>query len=78
MKFYQGVRLKNTENLSHFGLQKYETLKFQRGYAKNAPQIVVEVKDIELSGEFDINGKIIADESVFTIYLGKIIEKINI
>ena len=40
--------------------------------------IGLQVKDIELSGEFDMNGKIIPDESVFTIYLGKIIEKINI
>lgn len=57
-------------------------MKFQMGYSKNAPQMIVEIKDIiiETDEEVDLeNGDLLTTENCnFTILLGKILEKINI
>ena len=62
--------------------KKYDTLKFQMGYAKNAPQIVIEVLDIRIDVDEEVdfeNGDLLTQENCnFTIVLGKILEKINI
>ena len=62
--------------------RKYDTVKFQMGYSKNAPQMIVEIKDIiiETDEEVDIeNGDLLTTENCnFTILLGNILEKINI
>ena len=52
------------------------------GYSKNAPQMIVEIKDIiiETDEEVDLeNGDLLTTENCnFTILLGKILKKINI
>jgi hypothetical protein len=62
--------------------KKYDTLKFQMGYAKNAPQMVIEVLDIRIDVDEEVdfeNGDLLTQENCnFTIVLGKILEKINI
>lgn len=62
--------------------KKYDTVKFQMGYQKNAPQMVVEVKDIVIDMDEDVDldkGDLLTTENCnFTIILGEILEKINI
>ena len=62
--------------------KKYDTLKFQMGYSKNAPQMVIEVLDIRIDVDEEVdfeNGDLLTQENCnFTIVLGKILEKINI
>ena len=52
------------------------------GYAKNAPQMVIEVLDIRIDVDEEVdfeNGDLLTQENCnFTIVLGKILEKINI
>ena len=61
--------------------QKYETVKFQMGYQKNAPQMVLEIEDIliDIDEIVDLeNGDTLTTENCnFTIVLGKILEKYN-
>ena len=62
--------------------KKYDTVKFQMGYSKNAPQMVIEVLDIRIDVDEEVdfeNGDLLTQENCnFTIVLGKILEKINI
>lgn len=61
--------------------KNYKTVRFQLGYQKSAPQMVVEVKDIliEMDENIDIDkGDLLTtDNSNFTIILGEILEKTN-
>lgn len=45
---------------------KHDTVKFTNGYGKNRPYMIVELKDVTETKE------------LFTLYLGKILEKGNI
>lgn len=57
-------------------------MKFQMGYSKNAPQMIVEIKDIIIETDENVdleNGDLLTQENCnFTIVLGKILGKINI
>ncbi|WKS95347.1 ASCH domain-containing protein [Riemerella columbina] len=59
----------------------YDTVKFQMGYGKNAPQMVVKVKrirlDIDEDVDLDAGDLLTADNCNFTIELGKILETSN-
>lgn len=60
--------------------KKYETVKFQMGYNKDAPQMIVEVKDvlIDMDEDVDLDKDMLTTENCnFTIVLGKILEKKN-
>lgn len=62
------------------GTKKYETVKLQMGYNKDAPQMIVEVKGIfiETDEGFDADKDLLTTENCnFTIELGKILEKSN-
>lgn len=52
------------------------------GYSKNAPQMIVEIKDIIIETDENVDlekGDLLTTENCnFTILLGKILEKINI
>ena len=54
-------------------------MKFQMGYSKNAPQMIVEIKDIIIETDENVdleNGDLLTQENCnFTIVLGKILEK---
>ena len=59
--------------------KKYDTVKFQMGYSKNAPQMIVEIKDIIIETDENVDlekGDLLTTENCnFTILLGKILEK---
>lgn len=56
--------------------KKYNTVRFQLGYTKNAPQIVLECNDVLF--EIDNDAKEMNTENTnFVIVLGDILEKIN-
>ena len=61
--------------------KKYDIVKFQMGYSKNAPQMIVEVLDIRIDVDEDVdfeNGDLLTTENCnFTLVLGKILEKTN-
>ena len=61
--------------------KKYKTVKFQLGYQKNAPQMIVEIKDILIETDEGIspeNGDFLTtDNCKFVIALGEILEKNN-
>lgn len=57
--------------------QKYETVKFQLGYSKDAPQMIVEVTDVIFEMD-DLEQEILTTENCeFVIELGKILETKN-
>lgn len=58
--------------------RKYKTVRFQMGYSKNAPQIVVECKGVFIEHDPDAEDELTTDNCNFCIELGEIIEKINI
>ena len=58
--------------------KKYETIKFQMGYNKDAPQMIVECKEIYLAQDQHIPEKDLQPENFFfIIVLGNILEKKN-
>lgn len=60
--------------------KKYETVKFQMGYNKDAPQMVVECKQILIDTDEDVDLEkdfLTSENCNFTIVLGEILEKIN-
>ncbi|MBN9313509.1 MAG: hypothetical protein BGO40_05665 [Chryseobacterium sp. 39-10] len=69
------------ENGKIVDTKKYKTVKFQQGYQKKAPQIIVEVTDIFIENDEDVhpeNGDFLTtDNCNFVIELGKIISKTN-
>lgn len=57
--------------------QRYDVVRFQLGYSKNAPQMIVELKEIFLE-EDDTQDEFLTTENCnFVIELGEILEKIN-
>lgn len=56
----------------------YDTIKFQMGYSKNAPQIIVECKGVFIEHDQDVEDELTTDNCWFCIELGEIIQKINI
>lgn len=57
--------------------KKYDTVKFQLGYKKGAPQMIVECKEILIEHDADA-GDILTDQNCnFVIVLGEILEKKN-
>lgn len=54
--------------------KKFETVRFQLGYAKNAPQMVVECKEVLIDVDNDVkdDGEINSDNCNFAIILGEI------
>lgn len=60
--------------------KKFETVRFQLGYSKNAPQIVVECKNvlIDVDPEVKEDEDLTSENSNFVIILGDILEKINL
>lgn len=60
------------------GIKKFKTVRFQLGYSKNAPQMVVAIKEFYCEGEANENQVLIPEKSQFVIVLGDILEKINV
>lgn len=58
--------------------KKFDTVRFQLGYRKNAPQIVVECKDVLIEVDENDSDEITDENSNFVIILGEILEKINL
>ncbi|MCT3674453.1 ASCH domain-containing protein [Elizabethkingia anophelis] len=58
--------------------KQYDTVRFQLGYGKEAPQMVVECKDVLIEHDKDIEDTLTEENSNFVIVLGKIVDKINI
>lgn len=58
-------------------VQKYDTVRFQLGYAKNAPQILVECKSILLEADNEDDEEFTTDNCNFVIELGELLDKIN-
>ena len=59
-------------------VKKFDAVRFQLGYTKNAPQILVEFKEITLEvDEKDENEELNSENCNFVIHLGEILEKIN-
>lgn len=57
--------------------KEYDTVKFQMGYSKDAPQIIVECKEIYIAQD-DVPEKDLQPENFFfVIVLGQILEKKN-
>lgn len=56
---------------------KYETIKFQLGYRKNAPQMIIECKDVLIEVDEGVEDELNDQNSNFVIVLGEILEKIN-
>lgn len=69
-------RLGIVEDGIFVGCREYETVKFQLGYTKDAPQMVVEVKEVVLEADEDAE-EFNIDNCNFTIRLGKILERTN-
>lgn len=70
-------RLGVVENGEFVGCRQYETVKFQLGYTKDAPQMIVEVKQILIEVD-DKNAEVLTSENCnFAIVLGEIIKKTN-
>lgn len=62
------------------GTKKYDTVKFQMGYSKDAPQIIIGCEGvfIETDEDFDMDKDLLTTENCnFTITLGEILEKKN-
>ncbi|ASK29748.1 hypothetical protein CEY12_06345 [Chryseobacterium sp. T16E-39] len=57
--------------------KKFDTVRFQLGYAKNAPQIVVECKDVLIEYDSEDVEEFTNENSNFAIILGEILDKIN-
>ncbi|WVX90425.1 hypothetical protein [Riemerella phage vB_RanS_GDF21] len=57
--------------------KKYETVKFQMGYSKTAPQMIVEVKEILIEHDKDAGDELTTDNCNFVIVLGDILSKTN-
>ncbi|MDY3524950.1 hypothetical protein AWM67_08495 [Riemerella anatipestifer] len=57
--------------------RKYETVKFQMGYSKTAPQMIVEVKEILIEHDEDAGDELTTDNCNFVIVLGDILSKTN-
>ena len=58
--------------------KKFDAVRFQLGYRKNAPQIVLECKDVLIEVDEDNSDEITDENSNFVIILGEILEKINL
>lgn len=60
------------------GFKDYETVKFQMGYNKDAPQMIVECKEIYIAQDDGVEEKDLKPENFFfVIVLGKILERKN-
>ena len=58
-------------------VKKYDVIRFQLGYSKNAPQMIVELKEIMIE-EDESDDEIFTPENCnFVLVLGEILEKIN-
>ena len=57
--------------------RKYDTVRFQLGYSKNAPQMVLECKGILIEMDNEQEQEFNTDNCNFVIELGEILEKIN-
>ena len=58
--------------------KEFDTVKFQMGYNKDAPQMIVECKEIYIAQDEDIPEKDLQPENFFfVIELGEILEKKN-
>lgn len=57
--------------------RKYDVVRFQFGYSKNAPQIIVECKEILIEMDNEEDKEFTSENCNFVIILGKILEKIN-
>lgn len=57
--------------------RKYYVVRFQLGYSKNAPQIIVECKGILIEMDNEDDKEFTTENCNFVIILGKILEKIN-
>lgn len=70
-------RLAIIENDNIVGYQPIETIRFQLGYAKNAPQMIVECKGILIEMDNEEDQEFTTENCNFVIELGEILEKIN-
>ena len=70
-------RLGVVEDGEFVGCRQYETVKFQLGYTKDAPQMIVEVKEVVIEVADENAEMLTSDNCNFTIVLGEILERIN-
>jgi len=57
--------------------KKYDTVRFQLGYSKNAPQMVLECKGVLIEMDNEEDQEFNTENCNFVIELGEILEKIN-
>lgn len=70
-------RLGVVEDGEFVGCRQYETVKFQLGYTKDAPQMIVEVKEVLIEMDDEDAEMLTSENYNFTIVLGEILERIN-
>ena len=59
------------------GMKEYDTVRFQLGYSKDAPQIVLEVKSIFIESEDEEAEEYTSENCNFVIELGNIVDQTN-
>lgn len=57
------------------GIKKFDYGLFQLGYAKDAPQIKIEIGDIYCEGEADDEGRMVPEKTNFYIEIKSILER---
>lgn len=70
-------RLGIIEEGAFVGCRAYKTVKFQMGYSKDAPQMIVKVKEILLEADDPDVEELNTENCNFVIRLGQIIDKKN-
>lgn len=57
--------------------KKYDTIRFQLGYAPEAPKMIVKCEDVLIEHDEDAGDVLTSENCNFVIVLGEILEKIN-
>ena len=70
-------RLAICEDGEFIDCRQFETVKFQLGYTKDAPQMIVEVKDVYIEMEDEKCEQLTTENCEFVIELGEILERKN-
>ena len=77
--FYQDKLCDFDKKGEWIGMKEYNAIRFQLGYSKNPPQIIVELKDIILNIKEEVNedDELNSENCHFSLILGDILEKKN-
>ena len=70
-------RLGVMEDGAFVGCRQYETVKFQLGYTKDAPQMIVEIKEVLIEMQNEDCDQLTTDNCHFVIVLGEVLERKN-